>query len=56
MQEACGVTVAIAERPWEIEASIIQRLAPPLNISHAVHRFAEHAKLRRLELRRACGV
>jgi len=54
--ESCGVTFASVERPWDLEADVIKRLDPPLNIDNGAHPFRLEVKARRAALMRACGL
>lgn len=56
IENACGVTFARADRPWELESLIISHLNPPLNIDQGTHPFRLELKAQRLDLRRACSV
>ncbi|NJC05757.1 hypothetical protein GGQ97_001550 [Sphingomonas kaistensis] len=56
LKQSCGLTYALVADPWLLEPAVISELAPPLNISHGCHPYAQVAKRTRMELRRACGL
>lgn len=56
IEQSCGVTFAIINRPWEFEAVIISQLNPPLNLDQGTHPFRLRVREQRAALRRACGL
>ncbi len=56
IETSCGATFARSDRPWELEAAVIQLLNPPLNIEKGTNPFRFEVSARRSALRRLCGL